>query len=101
MARVAEVQFEDVVPSEVGPGGVVGVVDFERLGTWIRFRAVMGEPECGAGPARVLALSATNDEGRAVPISSAEHYSITQVFIYRYTSWRRNECRSPAPTARS
>lgn len=100
MARITQVEFEDVAPSEAGPGGVVGVLDVERIGRWVRFRAVMGEPE-GAGPARVLSLSATDDNGCVIPVSSTEHYSITQIFIYRYTRWRRNECRSPVQTARS
>lgn len=101
MARVTQIEFEDVAPSEAGPGGVAGVLDVERLGRWVRFRAVMADPECGGGPARVVALSATDDDGCVVPVSSSEHYSITQIFIYRYTRWRRNECRSPALTARS
>ena len=101
MARIDEVEFEDVAPSEAGPGGVAGMLDIEISGRWVRFRAVMGEPGCGTGPARVLSLSATNDDGEVVPISAAEHHSVTQIFIYRYSCWRRNECRSPAPTARS
>ena len=101
MARVDRIEFEEVAPSEVGPGGVVGVVDLQRLGVWVRFRAVMGEPDGGAGPARLLALTATDDDGRPIAVSAIERYSITQIFIYRYTRWRRNECLSPAPIARS
>ena len=81
-------------------GGAVGVLDVQRLYTWVRFRAVIEERETASGPQpMVTKLEATDDDGEVVPIGQSEHASITLVFLQAYYRWRRQACRSPVPTA--
>ena len=76
------------------PTGAVATLDVERLGTWIKFSAVIEEKETAHGPQPVVAqLRAQNDDGEDVPIGRSEHATITVLFLQHYYRWRRQDGR--------
>lgn len=72
------------------PSGALGILDVERLGSWVRFAAVIDEVETAHGPQPVVVqLDAKDDDGKVVPIGKDEHATIVMRFLQAYYRWRR------------
>lgn len=72
------------------PGLVVGVLDLELGGRWLRIAASLAPPDPDAGIARVhpLELTACDEDGLIVPLTTEEVASLRAHFERAYYRWR-------------